>query len=338
MMMDQERIGYLDLARGFCICIVMLFHIVGILQWEFPGDRALFSSFMLPPFFFISGFLYKEEDSIRTFFIKKVNRLLVPFLFFYLITSVIIPNVLHYAAGMDFDTVAGIKSLWAFVWPGVYPNVPLWFLWCLFLVSLLFRLIHHISRRFSGQTRKIVLTVACFCLAFPAYVADYYDTPDVACLIKTLIYLPFFCVGFDSRDFLTDNQTKAGTAVKTLRLITCFLVALLPLLLYGVDVMVDAVLFYISGLAGSFFVVSFSSLINRLPVISYLGRNSIVIILTHGLLIRLMAPAVIKLSGYIGPFGAISLCWLTMTLSYLLITPVILRLLPRFTGQKPLLK
>ena len=71
------------------------------------------------------------------------------------------PNILYYIFGFNFDTVVGWSSVWAFLWPGQYPNIPIWFLWCLFLMNVLFWMIFTISNKYCGQWLLILLCVVC---------------------------------------------------------------------------------------------------------------------------------------------------------------------------------
>ena len=37
--MDGKRVEYVDLAKGFCIALVVLFHTKGIIGYDFVLDR-----------------------------------------------------------------------------------------------------------------------------------------------------------------------------------------------------------------------------------------------------------------------------------------------------------
>ena len=91
-MKDKEnRIAYIDLAKGFCIALVVFYHSKGVLGVQYLID-IFFVSFRLPLYFFLSGLFFKEYGSFQNFFIKKTNRLLIPFFFFYFCFSVLMPN------------------------------------------------------------------------------------------------------------------------------------------------------------------------------------------------------------------------------------------------------
>lgn len=337
--MMAERIDYLDLAKGFCMCVMMLFHIKGLVGCDlFLGD-VLFSSFMLPPFFFISGMLFKENQPFRTFIVNKTNRLLIPFASFYLITAVIIPNVLHSCFGMYFGTVTGWRSLWAFVWPGEYPNQPLWFLWCLFLMSLLFRAVNSCCARWSHRRSDVMIAMVCVCFAGLGVMGDRLFPVDVACVLNTLRNILFFGAGYLAKDLLFNRLNIMNNLQKGVSL----LVALCVTLLYGASfvhecLLAESVAFFVCGIAGSLSVIIVSSMIGHMPVVSYIGRYSIMVVLTHGLLIRACAPLSLRLNQLMGPYPTVLVIWVLMILCYMAIIPLMRRLLPHITAQKPVLK
>ena len=338
--MNQSRIASVDLAKGICISIVMLFHIKGIIQDDCVLSPVLFSACMLPPFYFLSGLFFKEEKTMRLFLLKKVNKLLIPFAFFYLATSVIIPNLLHFVWGMQFETVVGWPSLWAFVWPGEYPNFPIWFLWCLFVMNLLFWAIHYCSKQCFPHSKFAaiaVLSIGCGCLGF--YAETVFDT-DIANLFEAMKSIPLFAFGYLSAqvDVLARLESASGLK-KAACLLLSFFVSLLSCCSFADNLAwMDLLVYYVYGTAGISLILIVSTLIVRLPLISYLGRYSIIVLLSHGLLARLGYQHFVNLSASIGQYGAVILFWLLMAFSYLVIIPLFRRFLPHVTGQAPLLK
>ena len=338
--MKKERIEYLDLAKGICICIVMLFHIKGIVQYEMMMDPVLFSACMLPPFFFLSGLFFKEGQSFRVFLIDKTNRLLLPFGFFYLVTAVIMPNILYYGWGVNFQTVIGWESLWAFIWPGEYPNIPLWFLWSLFLINLIFWVLLNLSKGIFHHSVQVAMVVACFGFALIGKMAEETFNTDVACILKSLQNMPFFCIGFLSGKYNLQHKTGSlGTGHRIIMLFGAFLTTLLTFIpsLHNF-IITDFLTFYLCGVAGTVLIIILSAFIHHLPLISYLGRYSIIIVLTHGLLVRVGTPLVIHISHSLAEGYTVFIVWILMSLSYLVIIPIIRFCLPHFTAQKPLLK
>ena len=76
----------------------------------------------------------------------------------------------------------------------------------------------------------------------------------------------------------------------------------------------------------------------RLPFFSYVGRYSIMLLLTHGLLIRALTPLCLRLSEKTGSEIAVFLLFLTVLMSYYLLIPLMRRFLPYVTAQKPLFR
>ena len=136
--MGAQRIEYIDTAKGICIALVVAFHCN--LHYDESTDQML-SCIRLPLYYFLSGLFFKQYDNYSFFLIKKINKLLIPFLFFYLVTSILLPNLAHYFLYYQINTVVGWRSLYAFITPEKFPNIPIWFLWSLFLSNIFFYVI-----------------------------------------------------------------------------------------------------------------------------------------------------------------------------------------------------
>lgn len=79
-MAQSSRLTALNSLRGFGILLVVLGHtsqFAGLVHWIF--------SFHMPLFFIISGMLFHERQFLDSFK-KKVARLLIPYLFFGIVT------------------------------------------------------------------------------------------------------------------------------------------------------------------------------------------------------------------------------------------------------------
>lgn len=79
----QQRIEFIDLAKGICIILVVLLHIVP--SANIPELRFI----RIPLYFILSGLFFKDYGSFRNFLKKKVNNILIPFLFFYVVSYLI---------------------------------------------------------------------------------------------------------------------------------------------------------------------------------------------------------------------------------------------------------
>lgn len=126
---QQPRIAFIDLAKGVCILLVVMMH--AGLGHGFPGLRAL----RMPLYFMLSGLFFKDYGSFRLFVEKKVNKILVPFLFFALLGF----------ADQALTALGEGRALTAYgLWqPFVSPsmtrsNLPVWFLVSLFWANLIY--------------------------------------------------------------------------------------------------------------------------------------------------------------------------------------------------------
>lgn len=72
----HKRIEFIDLAKGVCIIMVVMGHCGCPL--EIPGWTIV----RMPLYFILSGLFFKDYGGWTNFLIKKVNKILIPFLFF----------------------------------------------------------------------------------------------------------------------------------------------------------------------------------------------------------------------------------------------------------------
>ena len=75
----SSRIEFIDLAKGICVLLVVVGH-VGV-NIAIPGLENV----RMPLYFILSGLFFKSYDGRKNFLIKKTNKILIPFLFFYLL-------------------------------------------------------------------------------------------------------------------------------------------------------------------------------------------------------------------------------------------------------------
>ena len=136
-MEQSKRIDFIDLAKGFCIILVVLTHVNTYFNIEYPLKDVL-ASFRMPLYFILSGIFFKTYGGFGGFLKRKVNNLLIPFFFFYLTLSFALPNFL-YLCGYSVRNIdsLGLKSLFNFVFLDQFSNSPIWFLLCLFWTNIM---------------------------------------------------------------------------------------------------------------------------------------------------------------------------------------------------------
>lgn len=330
---ELNRIEFLDLAKGICIILVVLHHIClwsDNDMYQIPNSVAL----LMPLFFVLSGFFFKNLCGFWTFLIKKINNIVVPFLFWLIISDLwsvwgsLRAN--QYQSAVDFTIVRFIKDPLS---DPLYSNGALWFLMCLFITNLLFYIIY------LKDSKKICFFVLCF--AIVGYLLYRADIRLPLWSRTALVALPFFFLGHWCK----------GMSYLILRLSTK------KSLILGIGfIIVSYIIYYVfdnpciymrdcsfQGLLVMAYLNSFSYVmgilflcktINWLPIVSYFGRYSIVVLCVHGPLLRL--PQIIKRHmSYEVTFWEFTviillICWFSI--------PICKRFLPYFVAQKPLFK
>ena len=78
---QNKRMDTIDIAKGICILFVIFAHV------NYTTEvLVLIYSFHMPLFFILSGVLFKREkyESFRTFIKRRLNTLILPYIFFYM--------------------------------------------------------------------------------------------------------------------------------------------------------------------------------------------------------------------------------------------------------------
>lgn len=337
------RIQYIDLSKGFGIMLVVVYHI----YYHLHNMQAIMpiSLFMLPLFFFLSGLFFKEYGSFSEFIVRKINKLLIPFLFFYLVTSVAMPNIL-YMFGFKIEhteTLGHINVLWAFIGES-FSNEPIWFLWAFFLLNILFYFILVPIKAISSNSKVIASTILVIgfavgffgsgCLAAPPQ----YDLPGF--VDSVLSALPFFVMGY-----LLNRYTDILVPNRWDKYIPIIIVVFFAIAFY-VDgdcsykqniYNVNPIVLYVCGMMGVLGVVFLSKILHNLPFIAYWGRYSLMILVTHALLLQVYMPIARRFLSDLPQVVMAAIVLTTVMFSYQLIIPLMNRFLPYFTAQKDLI-
>ena len=284
MAIHKERIEYIDLAKGICIILVVLNHTCGEQAGSFIASMNIFR---MPLYFVLSGLFFKHYDFV-IFFKKKVNKLLIPF--FCAILFVVLPSelLLNWISKGEFVPYS-FQGEYGRLNLGIIPAA--WFLMCLFIVNIYFYCLMMLCKR-----NVIAISIVGGACGVVGYALDYYGIYLPMWLDSSLTALPFFIIGY-----LTKNNSNMLHDKFTYKHIIILLLALVVLLAsYCFDKSQTAeitILFvynifnvniwslYIGGVAGTFFVLILSKYLTHIPFVSFVGRYSIVVLLTHQLYI-----------------------------------------------------
>lgn len=276
--MMEQRIEFIDLAKGFCILLVVLVHVFGDTSGAFI---EIMNVFRMPLYFILSGLFFKTYGGFFPFFKKKTNKLLIPFIcsFFFVIlpTSCLLQNFTLSGGGM-FLIDKGRLNL------GI--NGASWFLVCLFIVNVLFYLLFLLCK--NNIWRIAIGTTMC---GIAGYLLNLYGLYLPMWVDSSLTVMPFFLMGYAMRKY--SNVLYGNFSIKSLGYCLVSLAVLLfvyyanksqhkGVIMFGdnnFDISLLSV--YVGGFAGTCCVLMAAKFFKRLPVFSYIGRYSIVVLLTH---------------------------------------------------------
>lgn len=327
---DKGRIAYVDLLKGICIFMVIFAHTntLGLVGFEIS------EAFRMPMFFFLSGVFFSTYDSHTTFFMKKFNNLLVPVAFWMIVAYVISYLVSRYVVH-----TTPMPIWWGFgKLRGLFLNESLWFLICLFVTNALF----YGLRRFI---RMHYLLVAVLLMALTGHAMRHFHIQLPLWVDSACTAIPFFYLGFLMRraNFLNvpaSRHTKALHILVGLGLL-CVAYAIYVVFdnpyihLYSNGTNVSTPLAYLNALLLIFGLFFICKAVKWLPIISYFGRYSIVVVCINEIIVNNFILILIPhYTGYApGPVGKI----LILAISCLIAIPLCRRFLPWFVAGKPFL-
>ena len=151
----KQRIGWIDEFKGFVLLLVCLYHVEQSFPCAEMGMLHL-SALRMSAFFFISGMLFSTRrfPNFKDYFVHKTKVLLVPYILLSLLFLALDPVLYNFDLFPKAPRmmVMNIRPEIASVWDYIYWNLakifvagkssigsgPLWFVFTLYSVSLLF--------------------------------------------------------------------------------------------------------------------------------------------------------------------------------------------------------
>lgn len=319
-MTNKSHLDFLDLAKGIGILLVVLGH------GMFP-NHFLIDSFHMPLFFILAGITFtppsrQNVSNTKEWLFKKIERILVPYIFF-----AILSGVIEVAVGR--------------VNPSSPFNSPLWFLQTLFC-SLL---IYYIVNMFMSNRR---INVMCVCIAVSAYYI--YKYTHVASVLPFAIYRALIAMVFIHIGTLLSNYYK-----KEQRITSALIISMVAFFVFMSGLYVSIRYYNVIGLnfysgsiftyniwlpwllviSGSISVLYVSKLIKSMKPLNWMGINSLVIMCVHFPLIERLNMVCASLTLYQSTIGKmiLALTSYVITISFsCLMVYVCKRLFPSVTG------
>ncbi len=196
----------ISIIKALGIITVVYGHIIS--RGSYAG---IFYLYHMPLFFFISGYLYKDKYSTQllVFVTKKLKALYLPYLIISIVfillrnffiktgiysTDPTFPNAMPYFSTAQ-DILISIQSAISFTYSEPL-IVALWFLVCLFNVTILFAIIRYVSLKLNKTNNletTFFIVIVCFFVGF-YFVRLNYTLPIQ--LDNALIALFFYFLGY----------------------------------------------------------------------------------------------------------------------------------------------
>lgn len=330
-MIKGERIDFIDLVKGICIILVVMSHVGG--PFERMDRYHMIAAFRMPLYFFISGFFFKSYEGFGGFCIRKINKLVIPFTFFYVGAFLAKYVLWKLAPGMFQLPVNWSDLLVVFRKHDLIEfNPPIWFLLALFNCNVIFYLVHSLRKKVILMFLAVaIIGTLGFALGKLRIELPFYI--DVA-----MTALPFYLGGFWVRRytvFLYPHRfDKYIPALVVFALVVLFLFASKPGMRTN-SYEGNIFQFYVAGFAGIFTIMLIGKFFRRAPIVSYLGRYSVITLCVHAFLLHFGFKIFPK---FIHNEVLLSLALLFVVLGIsLLLTPVFLKIIPQFVAQKDLI-
>lgn len=160
---SKQRIAWLDIAKGLGILFIVWGHVLRIGHF-----RIYLYAFNVALFFFLLGYTFKYDSTLKEFLKKRFVRTMVPY---YIWASISIIIFLLMGKFLSFDITNASVSLWKNLVGMLYANsrtiymrwnLPLWFIPCMDLTLAMVWLVEYILQgqvRTNKNARMIVCVV-----------------------------------------------------------------------------------------------------------------------------------------------------------------------------------
>ena len=249
----RQRVRWIDFSKAICIYFVVLAHSLSHTDVNEYTFRSFITIFVLPLFFFVSGYLYRikeNEKSIIFYIISNIKSLIIPYIFLNIIAVCLsFPSFIHHAK----------SSLYYFlIGHGYAPAGAAWFLLCLFWIKMQMFWVSRLDERIQLLIAFIYCLLAYY---FPWHL--YWD------IDASFMAMPIFIIGYLTKKHFSEliNKPYSLWLLCGLFLITLFATFYLSLIQH-IESMFSrifgtyGVLFYIGALTGIVMIVSLCKLLD----------------------------------------------------------------------------
>lgn len=267
---NTNRLDYLDYAKGFGIILVVLGHLYN----ESNPIKIWLHSFHMPLFFIISGLLIRYtniyERETKKIIVSKFKNLIIPYIFFELVAIFI----------WMYQNEFTLKALRWNILDSIliYCRVgATWFLFTLFVSEIIF-----ISMLKYIKSNKIITLISIVLFLIPLMIKT--ENHYILVLFRCFMANGFLYIGYYAYDLLIN---------RSINFINIILLFFINIILSYYNGFVDlcnlqfgnVFLYTICSILGSVFIIYLLKKIKKSHILKYLGKNSLIIMGTHQVLI-----------------------------------------------------
>lgn len=275
----MKRNNIIDLSKGIGIFLVIFGH-------NHNSLTGYIYSFHMPLFFLLSGVLHSSKKNFLEFFINKFRRIMIPYFYFsgilFLFWLIIGRNIgeavtkktpiEHSLMGIFIGT--NISNFSSIEW-----GVPLWFLPCIFCVTI-------ISYYILKQTNEQIFLINLILIILNLILTKMLKQKLPWSISTALIAIPFYTFGYLLRGKIIETKVDKKSILFLL------ILGMISLISFHINPEVDMFsykfnnlfIFYIGGFSGSLCLILFIKFLpeNKFKWIEFLGVNSMILLACHG--------------------------------------------------------
>ncbi len=267
----SKRLNYVDIAKGIGILLVVFQHCAsGGSVNAIPFVTNIITSFYMPFFFFMSGYLYKVKPT-KDYVFGKTKGLIVPD---------IIVLVLNYFTGL-FCAVVGFGT-------NYFELKGYWFLEALFLVSIFYYFVNAFLLKNKLIKNKELIDSALFAISVFVFVVGLVFSSRIEVgpvrVINAFIGIFYFSFGNMFRKFeikRLNNKCPNLILGVILLLIVIFASQYAGNISMAYNKYGNPLIFVLCSILGSLGILFISKAIAHSKILSYFGKNSLIIITTQ---------------------------------------------------------
>ena len=349
-MSEKKRLGYIDIAKGYAMILVMVGHCLDFVNtyvflWLY--------TFHMPFFFSLSGFTFNANryDSFKTFFKKKFISLMVPY---YALASLLAISMLIYGliTTGNLDVSLFLKrELYILIANRNHPQYfTMWFLPALFFSELLFYWIDKACKNKVAYLSITFVLLAIIGSVITKFIQGfYYSLYMVPIATSFLIFGKLIKMLIEKIDKVIENKNLNKKVIYIILMLLTFafniLFAKLNFNVLGRSISLfnsrigNPLLFYIGAIFGTLAAIFGCIIIEKCKPLEYIGKNTLVYYAFQN---TLVIPIFVKLMYKIIEVAPFMKAWplslgITMILSALVLaimSEIVNRYLPFALGRK----